>query len=55
MRQKQDIDMEELFRFLTSEGIEPALIKAAREFRDACPAAEEDRGRIPAPVNSFRN
>ena len=41
--------MEELFRFLTSEGIDPALISAAQDFRDAHPAAEEDRGRIPDP------
>ena len=41
--------MEELFRFLASEGIDPALIGAARDFRDAHPAAEEDRGRIPDP------
>ena len=41
--------MEELFRFLTSEGIDSALVRSARAFRDAHPAAEEDRGRIPEP------
>ena len=41
--------MEELFSFLENEGIEPSLIAAARSFRDAHPAAEEDRSRIPVP------
>ena len=41
--------MEELFRFLTSEGTDPSLVAAARAFRDAHPAAEEDLGRVPDP------
>ena len=41
--------MEELFSFLENEGIEPSLIAAARSFRDAHPAAEEELSRIPVP------
>ena len=41
--------MEELFRFLESEGVDPALIAGAADFCRRHPAAAEDRARIPVP------
>ncbi|MBR6115520.1 MAG: AAA family ATPase [Oscillospiraceae bacterium] len=41
--------MEELFRFLTAEGVDAALVEAARAFRRDHPAAAEDQNRVPVP------
>ena len=41
--------MKELFDFLESEGVSPALLEAVKAFRAAHPADTEDAGRIPSP------
>ncbi len=41
--------MEELFSFLKNEGVDAALVEAARVYAEEHPAAAEDAGRIPVP------
>ena len=41
--------MEDLYGFLTSEGVDASLLNAARSYSEAHPAAEQDRNRIPVP------
>ncbi|MBO4914316.1 MAG: AAA family ATPase [Oscillospiraceae bacterium] len=41
--------MDELFAFLQGEGVNEALLRGAREFRDAHPVAAEHAGRVPTP------
>ena len=41
--------MEELYQFLTEEGISPALLAGVKAFRQKYPANEETAARIPSP------